>query len=113
VAAALAVSASTHAVVDRRWLVRRLIALKRCHGWKEAPYLLDQSIHIGVLLVSSVVAAAVDSAGGLAGVLALSAGLVAAALEYERRMVRRLVFPQQRTGNTAAPEQSHNLGAGS
>jgi hypothetical protein len=81
------VSASTHAVIDRRWLVRRLIEAKRCHGWKEAPYLLDQSIHIGVLLIAAVTAAAVRGTGGLALVIFGSAGVVAFALEAERRMV--------------------------
>ena len=95
VAAALIVSASTHAVIDRRWLVRWLIGVKGCHGWKEAPYLLDQSIHIGALLVASVVAAMVTGTGGVAAVVVLSAGLVAAALGFERRMVRTLV----RTGS--------------
>lgn len=91
VAAALTISASTHAVIDRRWLVRRLIAAKGCHGWKEAPYVLDQSIHIGVLLVASVAAAAVTGFAGVAWVLAFSAALVAGALAHERRMTRSLV----------------------
>jgi len=85
-AAALTISASTHAVIDRRWLVRWLISVKRCHGWKDAPYLLDQSIHIGVLLVASVTAAAIDTPAGVLGVLAVSAGIVLAALAIEHRL---------------------------
>jgi hypothetical protein len=40
-AAALAASGATHAVIDRRWPVRLLIAAKGCHGWPDAPYLID------------------------------------------------------------------------
>jgi len=86
VVAALTISASTHAVIDRRWPVRWLITVKRCHGWKDAPYVLDQSIHIGVLLVASVTAAAVDTSAGMLGVLGISAAIVLAALAIERRL---------------------------
>ncbi|GIJ58651.1 DUF3307 domain-containing protein [Virgisporangium aurantiacum] len=82
-AAALLVSASTHAVIDRRWLVRRLIRAKGCHDWREGPYLIDQSLHMGALLVASVLGAAI---GGV-GILAVAAGavaLIAAALAAER-----------------------------
>ena len=85
VISALIVSASTHAVIDRRWLVRWLIAVKGSHGWKDAPYLLDQSLHIGVLLVAAVVAAGVRTSGGALGVLGLSVGIVLGALAFERR----------------------------
>jgi Protein of unknown function (DUF3307) len=86
VVAALTVSASTHAVIDRRWLVRWLISAKGCHGWKEAPYLLDQSLHVGVLLVASIAAAAVHTSTGLLGVLGVSGAVVAATLAVERRL---------------------------
>lgn len=85
--AGLAISASTHAVVDRRWIVRLLIRAKRCQDWREAPYLLDQSLHAGALLVAAV-AAAVATGVGAAVVLGLSAGLVGAALAAERRIAR-------------------------
>lgn len=38
--AALAISGSTHAVIDRRWIVRAIIRAKGCHNWPEAPYLI-------------------------------------------------------------------------
>jgi hypothetical protein len=82
---ALVVSASTHAVIDRRWIVRRLIRLKRCQDWPEAPYLLDQSLHIGALLVAAVLAAVVTGVTGVASVSAGAAIAVATALAVERR----------------------------
>ncbi len=41
VLAGLAVSASTHAVIDRRWVVRLLIRAKGCQDWPQGPYLID------------------------------------------------------------------------
>jgi Protein of unknown function (DUF3307) len=82
---ALVVSASTHAVIDRRWIVRRLIRAKRCQDWPEAPYLLDQSLHIGALLVAAVLAAVGTGPAGVAAVSAGAAAMLAAALAVERR----------------------------
>lgn len=96
-AAALALSASTHAVVDRRWLVRWLITVKRCHGWRDAPYLLDQSIHIGVLLIASVVAATVGTTGAAIGVAILSCGIVLSALGIEQRMASNVTASLRQT----------------
>ncbi|HZM83945.1 MAG TPA: DUF3307 domain-containing protein [Candidatus Limnocylindrales bacterium] len=110
VIAALTVSASTHAVIDRRWLVRWLIAVKGCHGWREAPYVLDQSIHIGVLLVASVVAAAVHTPGAALGVLALSAAIVVAALVFERRMASDAGRTGAGAGRTGADAGRHDSG---
>lgn len=84
--AALAVSASTHAVIDRRWLVRLLIRAKGCQDWHEGPYLLDQSLHAGALLVAAVLAAAVTTMSGAAAVVAAGAVLVGAALLAEKRL---------------------------
>lgn len=85
VTAGLLVSASSHAVIDRRWIVRRLIELKGCHHWREAPYLLDQSLHMGALLVAAIVAAAVSTVDGLAVAAGAAVILVACALLAERR----------------------------
>jgi hypothetical protein len=98
VVAALTLSASTHAVIDRRWLVRWLIAVKGCHGWKDAPYALDQSIHIGMLLVASVVGSAVTGSDGTLGVIALSAAMVMGALAFERRLGRRAAAEARASG---------------
>jgi hypothetical protein len=82
-AAALAVSASTHAVIDRRWLVWRLIRAKDAHEWADGPYLVDQSLHTVALLVAAVLAASVGTGGAVLTLLA-SIALVAGALAYER-----------------------------
>ncbi len=86
--AALAVSASTHAVIDRRWIVHAIIRAKQCQDWPEGPYLIDQSLHHGALLVAAVLAAAVTTASTLAIVAAACGALVAAALAIERRRAR-------------------------
>lgn len=85
VLAALAVSAGTHAVIDRRWPVRLLIRLKGCQDWRDAPYLIDQSLHTGALLVAAVCAAAVTTGAGAVVVAAGVAALLGAALVAERR----------------------------
>ncbi|MGR6918667.1 DUF3307 domain-containing protein [[Actinomadura] parvosata] len=82
---ALLVSAGTHAVIDRRWIVRRLIELKKCHDWAEGPYLIDQSLHVGAILVAAVLAVVVDDFGGVAAVAIGALALVGAALVIERR----------------------------
>jgi hypothetical protein len=38
---ALMVSASTHAVIDRRWLVQIIIRIKRAEDWAQGRYLID------------------------------------------------------------------------
>jgi hypothetical protein len=86
VASAVAVSASTHAVIDRRWLVRFLVRVKRCQDWPEALYLIDQSLHIGALLLAAVLAATAANLAGAATVGACAAVLVGAALMAERRL---------------------------
>src|SRR5690349_6317174 len=83
--AALATSASTHAVIDRRWLVRLIIQVKGCEEWREGPYLLDQSLHAGALLVAAVLAAAVTSVGGAVVAVVAGLALVGAALFAEQR----------------------------
>lgn len=85
-ATALVVSASTHAVIDRRWIVRRLIELKKCHGWVEAPYVLDQSLHTGAMLIAVVLSVAVSDVTGLVMVSAGAGAVVGAALTVERRL---------------------------
>jgi|GEM_PF-882227 len=100
--AALAVSAGTHAVIDRRWLVRLLIQAKGCHQWREAPYLIDQSLHVGALLVAAVLAAVVTG-GGAAVAVAAAAALVGAALVAERRLAAHALTrtTRNRTARTA------------
>jgi hypothetical protein len=98
--AALAVSASTHAVIDRRWIVRAIIRRKGCQNWADAAYWIDQSLHYGALLVAAITAALVTTyTGGVATVLACAV-LVAAALAAER--IRA-------TGLSAQPAPSDRL----
>ncbi|GAA4214353.1 DUF3307 domain-containing protein [Actinocatenispora rupis] len=89
--AALAVSASTHAVIDRRWVVRWFLDAKGAHDWTEGPYLVDQSLHLGMLLVAAVVAAGVTGPTGLAVTLVASTAVVAAGLLVERHRARAAV----------------------
>jgi len=86
VLAALAVSASTHAVIDRRWLVRLIVRAKGCQDWQEAPYAIDQSLHTGAMLVAAVVAAVTTSGAGACAVGAGAAALVGIALVVEQRL---------------------------
>jgi small-conductance mechanosensitive channel len=83
--AALAISGSTHAVIDRRWIVRRILAAKGgCPGWPQASYFIDQSLHYAAMLIAAVAAA--RAATTLAATVVTGAGvlLVAAALAAER-----------------------------
>jgi hypothetical protein len=87
-AAALAVSGSTHAVIDRRWPVRWVIARKQCAGWADAHFWIDQAMHWVCLLVAAVLAARVSTAFDAA--LAAIGGLllIGDALRYEARHAR-------------------------
>jgi hypothetical protein len=89
-AAALTVSAATHAAIDRRWLVRAIIRVKRCEDWPDAPYLIDQSLHVGALLIAAVAAGAVTTALGALLTVAASVAVVAVALAFEHTRARRL-----------------------
>ena len=84
VVAALAVSASTHAVIDRRWLVRALIRAKRCEDWPDGPYLLDQSLHHGALLIAALTATVTSTNASVVTIL-VALVLVAVALAVEHR----------------------------
>jgi hypothetical protein len=96
VVAALAVSASTHAVIDRRWIVRLLVRLKGCQGWREGPYLIDQSLHHMALLVAAVVAGAAASAATAGVVAACAAAVAVAGLAVEKRLATAARAPAAR-----------------
>ncbi|MGH3735021.1 MAG: hypothetical protein ACRDT6_05295 [Micromonosporaceae bacterium] len=77
--AALAVSAATHAVIDRRWLVQAIIRAKGgCADWPGAAYAIDQSLHVAALWLAALAAALAPSltlaAGVTTGCLAVVAG---------------------------------------
>lgn len=44
-AAAVRISAVSHAVIDRRWIVQAIVRAKHCYDWVEGPYLSGQSLH--------------------------------------------------------------------
>ena len=96
-AAALAVSASTHAVIDRRWLVRLIVRAKGCQDWPEGPYLIDQSLHTGAILVAAVVAAVATSGAAACVVGACAAVLVGTALVVEQHLA---TVARDRTAST-------------
>lgn len=80
-------AAATHAIIDRRWIVRHIIAAKGgCPNWPDGPYLCDQSIHAAALLVAAVAAAAVTSTATLAVLAVVCLPLIAAALTIEQHL---------------------------
>lgn len=83
--AALLVSAATHAVIDRRWIVAAILRLKGCSDWQEGPYLVDQSLHLGCLFIAAVVAAKLTTLSGTLTVAVCCALLIAAGLTVETR----------------------------
>jgi hypothetical protein len=61
VAAGLAVSAATHAIIDRRWIVQWVLRntgspsfASLTSGGMNGPYLTDQALHIGCLFLAAV-----------------------------------------------------------
>jgi hypothetical protein len=93
IAAALAVSGATHAVIDRRWLVRRILAAKGgCPHWPQAAYWIDQSLHYAAMLAAAVAAARVTTGPAAAVIAGAGAALIPAALaaeQYQGRLARR------------------------
>lgn len=92
VAAALAVSGATHAVIDRRWLVRMILAAKGgCPGWPAASYWIDQSLHYAAMLLAAVAAARATTGPTSTVVAAAAVVLIPAALIAEYRQARLAV----------------------
>jgi hypothetical protein len=86
--AALAISASTHAVIDRRWIVQRILAAKGCTGWREAPLWIDQALHWSAIGVAAVVAARTTTFTRAGEVVGAGLLLIAYALHAEHRHAR-------------------------
>lgn len=83
--AALTISGATHAVIDRRLIVRAIIAAKGgCPGWEQASYWTDQSLHWGCIYFAAIAAAAVTTPTGTAVVAMLGAALIAGCLTVEQ-----------------------------
>lgn len=90
--AALVVSGSTHAVIDRRWIVRAIIRAKGCTGWDLAEFWTDQALHWAALIVAALVAALTTTAGAAAVVGLAGAALIAAGLAAERLRAAAVAF---------------------
>ena len=84
--AALVSSGATHAVIDRRWIVRRILAAKGgCPGWPQASYFIDQSLHYAAMLVAAVAAARATTTTAATVVTGAGVLLVVGALAAEHR----------------------------
>ncbi len=82
--AALVISGSTHAVIDRRWIVRKVLAAKGgCPGWRDAAYWTDQSIHYFAMYLAAIAAAVITTTTGVAVVAMLGASLIVGCLIAE------------------------------
>lgn len=88
IVAALAVSGATHAVIDRRWLVHRIIAAKGCTGWPEAPFWVDQSLHWAAMFIAALIAARTTTVTKAAVVAFAGVLLIGYALHVEHRHAR-------------------------
>lgn len=86
--AALAVSGATHAVIDRRWLVNRILAAKGCTGWREAPFWVDQALHWAAMFLAALIAARTTTFTKAAVVAVAGVLLIAYALHVEHRHAR-------------------------
>lgn len=86
--AALAFSGATHAVIDRRWLVARLLAAKGCTSWRDAPFWTDQALHWSAIFLAALIAARTFTFHQAALVAGFSVLLIAYALFVEHRHAR-------------------------
>ncbi len=84
VIAALALSGGTHAVIDRRWLVKAIVRAKHAEAWREGPYLIDQSLHYAALLLAAVLGALATTTFRAGAAVLLTAAIVGAGLAAER-----------------------------
>lgn len=88
---ALVISGATHAVIDRRWIVRAIIARKGgCAHWPGAAASIDQALHFAAMLVAAIAAARVTTVTGALIETALGVALIGWALLWERRHARVL-----------------------
>lgn len=86
VVAALVISGSTHAVIDRRWIVRKILVAKGgCPNWPQASYFIDQSLHYAAMLVAAVAAAQATTTTAATVITGAGVLLVAAAVAAEHR----------------------------
>jgi len=88
IAAALAVSGATHAVIDRRWLVQRIVTAKGCTGWSLAGFWVDQALHWTAMFLAALIAARTTTWTRAAVVAVAGVLLIAYALHVEHRHAR-------------------------
>ena len=89
---ALMISGATHAVIDRRWIVRAIIARKGgCAHWPGAAAAIDQALHFGAMFLAAVAAARITTVTGAVFATAVCVALIVWALLWERRHARILV----------------------
>ncbi|GIF08867.1 DUF3307 domain-containing protein [Actinoplanes siamensis] len=88
---ALVVSGTTHAVIDRRWIVQAIIRAKGgCQHWPGAATCIDQALHHVMILVAAVGAARITTLAGAVYETAIGAAGIGAALLWEHRHARRV-----------------------
>jgi hypothetical protein len=88
---ALVLSGTTHAVIDRRWLVQAIIRAKGgCKHWPGAAAAIDQALHHFLILFAAVGAARITTVGGAVFETAIGAALIGWALLWERVHARRV-----------------------
>ena len=88
---ALVISGATHAVIDRRWIVRSIIARKGgCAHWPGAAASIDQALHLAAMFLAAVSAARITTVTGALFATAVCVALIAGALLWERRHGRAL-----------------------
>jgi len=85
---ALLISTSTHAVIDRRWIVRAILRAKQALDWPDGPYHVGEALHDAMLLVAAVLATIVTTAAELAVVSVAGLALIAGGLAIERVRAR-------------------------
>jgi hypothetical protein len=100
VVAALAVSGTTHAVIDRRWLVQRIVTAKGGGAWRESHFWVDQALHWACMFIAAVIAARTVTVGKAAMVAGAGLLLIGYALHVEHRHAR---------GITAGPAPTDRL----
>lgn len=86
--AALAVSGTTHAVIDRRWPVNRIIAAKGCTSWPLAGFWIDQALHGAAMFGAALIAARITTVTAAAVVAGAGVLLIGGALHVEHRHAR-------------------------
>jgi hypothetical protein len=97
---ALTVSGATHAVIDRRWIVRAIIRrLGGCAHWPGAQAQIDQALHFFAMFLAAIGAALLTTVAGALGVTVAGVALIAAALLWERRHGRLLADRLVPTGH--------------